>query len=237
LICPSAALVIIGQELLSGKVKDENVGYLTEQLYALGVEVKRVLFVSDHAQDIVEALRWVVDRHDYVFTTGGMGPTHDDVTIAAVSEALNRPLVHSPNLEALLERLYNVPPGPERTRLCCIPEGSELIYPENARFPQLIVGNVYLFPGVPSIVRKKFSALAERFRSEPIYSERLDLDRSELEIVMPLNAVVEAFADVRIGSYPQYFEGKESVYLTLDGTQQERVLDALSMLKRLLKVQ
>lgn len=236
MICPTAALVIIGQELLSGKVKDENVGYLTEQLYALGVEVKRVIFVSDDARDIVEALRWVADRHNYVFTTGGMGPTHDDVTVAAVSEALNRPLVHSPNLEALLERLYDIPPGPERNRLCCIPEGSELIYPENARFPQLIVGNVYLFPGVPSIVRKKFSALAERFRSEPIYSERLDLDRSELEIVLSLNAVVEAFADVRIGSYPQYFEGKESVYLTLDGTQRERVLDALSMLKRLLKV-
>lgn len=234
MVCPSAALVIIGQELLSGKVKDENVGYLTEQLYGLGVEVKRVLFVRDDAQDIVEALRWVVDRHDYVFTTGGMGPTHDDVTVAAVSEALDRPMVHSPSLESLLEKLYNVPPGPERTRLCLIPEGSELIYPENARFPQLIVGNVFLFPGVPSIVRKKFTAIAERFRSEPIYTERLDLDRGELEILLPLTAVVEAFADVRIGSYPQYFEGKESVYLTFDGTQQERVRDALLMLKRLL---
>lgn len=237
MICPSAALVIIGQELLSGKVKDENVGYLTEQLYALGVEVKRVLFVPDDSQDIVEALRWVVDRYNYVFTTGGMGPTHDDVTIAAVSEALNRPMVHSPSLELLLEKLYNVPPGPERSRLCCIPEGAELIYPEDARFPQLVVGNVFLFPGVPSIVRKKFPALAERFRSQPIFSERLDLDRSEMEIVLPLNAVVEAFPDVRFGSYPQYLEGKETVYLTLDGTQQERVLDALSMLKRLLGVQ
>jgi len=233
LICPSAALVIIGQELLSGKVKDENVSYLTEQLYALGVEVKRVLFVRDDAGDIVEALRWVVDRHDYVFTTGGMGPTHDDVTIAAVSQALGRPMVHSPSLERLLESLYNVPAGLERMRLSQIPEGSELYYPEGARFPQLIVGNVFLFPGVPSIVRKKFSAIAERFRSEPIYTERLDLDRSELEILMPLTAVVEAFADVRIGSYPQYSEGKESVQLTFDGTQQERVQDALKMLKKL----
>ncbi|MBN9420258.1 MAG: competence/damage-inducible protein A [Candidatus Eremiobacteraeota bacterium] len=231
---PRAALVIIGQELLSGKVKDENVGYLTEQLWALGVEVKRVLFVPDDSQDIVEALRWVVDRHDYVFTTGGMGPTHDDVTVAAVSEALGRPMVHSPSLESLLERLYGVPAGPERTRLCHIPEGAELVYPEDARFPQLIVGNVFLFPGVPSIVRKKFSAIAERFRAEPIYSERLDLDRSEMEIVMPLNAVVESFADVRFGSYPQYSEGKETVYLTLDGTQQERVQDALKLLKKLL---
>jgi molybdenum cofactor synthesis domain-containing protein len=234
--CPSAALVIIGQELLSGKVKDENVGYLSEQLYGLGVEVKRVLFVPDEIQDIVEALRWVVDRHDYVFTTGGMGPTHDDVTIAAVSQALERPLVHSPSLENLLERLYNVPAGPERTRLCRIPEGSELVYPEGAKFPQLIVGNIYLFPGVPSIVRKKFSVLAERFRSEPIFSEKLELQKTELEILLPLTAVVEAFADVRIGSYPQYSDGKETVHLTLDGTQQERVLDALSMLKRLLNV-
>lgn len=98
---------------------------------AWGVEVQ-VLFVRDDAQDIVEALRWVVDRHDYVFTTGGDGADSRRCHCRGRVEA-DRPMVHSPSLESLLEKLYNVPPGPERTRLCLIPEGSELIYPENAR--------------------------------------------------------------------------------------------------------
>ncbi|MBT9587705.1 competence/damage-inducible protein A [bacterium] len=234
--CPTAALVIIGQELLSGKVKDENVGYLTQQLYALGVEVKRVLFVCDDEGDIVEALRWVVDRHDHVFTTGGMGPTHDDVTVAAVAQALDRRLVHSPSLERLLETLYGLQSGPERFRLSRIPEGAELFYPEGARYPQLIVGNVFLFPGVPAIVRSKFEALADRFRGTPIFTEFLDLDRTELEILAPLTAVVETYPRVRFGSYPRYEGGKETVRLTLDATDEAHVREALELLQRLLKV-
>jgi molybdenum cofactor synthesis domain-containing protein len=234
--CPTAALVIIGQELLSGKVKDENVGFLTQQLYALGVEVKRVLFVCDDARDIVEALHWVVDRHNHVFTTGGMGPTHDDVTVAAVAEALGRQLVHSPSLERLLETLYGLPAGPERFRLSRIPEGSELFYPEGARYPQLIVGNVFLFPGVPAIVRSKFQALSDRFRSDPIFTEILDLERSELEVLAPLTAAVESYPRVRFGSYPRYEQGKETVRLTLDATDQGQIEEALGLLKRLLKV-
>jgi len=232
--CPTAALVIIGQELLSGKVKDENVGFLAEQLYALGVEVKRVLFVADCEPDIVEALLWVVDRHDYIFTTGGMGPTHDDVTVAAVAQALQRPLTHSPSLERLLERLYDLQPGPERARLSRVPEGSELYYPEGARYPQLIVGNVFLFPGVPAIVRSKFKALAERFKAKPIYTEYLDLERSELEVLAQLNAAVESYPRVRFGSYPRYHEGKESVRLTLDATDPALIEEARDLLKRLL---
>lgn len=232
----TAALVIIGQELLSGKVKDENVGFLTEQLFALGVDVKRVLFVADDEAEIVEALRWVVDRHDHVFTTGGLGPTHDDVTLAAVAQALNRPLIHSPSLEKLLESLYGLEEGLERTRLSRIPEGSELFYPEGSRFPQLKVGNVYLFPGVPAIVRSKFAALTDRFRTDPIFSEVLDLSRTELEIVHQLTAAVEAFPDVRFGSYPQYNEGRETVRLTLDGKDGANVQQALALLKKLLQV-
>lgn len=234
--CPTAALVIIGQELLSGKVKDENVGFLTEQLFKLGVDVRRVLFVSDDEDEIVEAVRWVAGRHDHIFTTGGMGPTHDDVTIAAVARALGRQMVHSPSLERLLESLYGLQEGLERSRLSRIPEGSELFYPEGARYPQLIVGNVFLFPGVPAIVRTKFKALADRFRSRPIFTEVLDLERSELEVLAPLTAAVETYPQVRFGSYPSYQDGKESVRLTLDATDQAQIGQALELLKRLLQV-
>lgn len=231
---PTAALVIIGQELLSGKVVDQNVAFLTSSLYALGVEVRRVLFVTDRSEDIVEAVSWVQPRHDYIFTTGGMGPTHDDVTLAAVAEALGRPLVHSPSLERLLETIYGLEPGPERVRLSRIPEGAELFYPEGGRFPQLKVDNVYLFPGVPSIVRSKFAAIADRFRSEPIFSEVLRIERSELEIVHLLNAAVEAHPLVSVGSYPQYDEGQERVLLTLDSRDQGELSRAVGTLRRLL---
>lgn len=231
---PSAALVIIGQELLSGKVADQNVSFLASSLFGLGVEVRRVLFVADRAEDIVEALSWVQPRHDYIFTTGGMGPTHDDVTLAAVAKALGRALVHSPSLEHLLETLYGLQAGPERTRLSRIPEGAELFYPEGGRFPQLKVENVYLFPGVPAIVRSKFQAIADRFRSDPIYSEVMELERSELEIVHLLDAAVEAHPRVSVGSYPQYEEGKERVILTLDSRDRGELTRALDTLRRLL---
>lgn len=234
--CPTAALVIIGQELLSGKVQDQNLGYLAGRLFGLGVEVKRVLFVTDATDDIVEALRWVYPRHDYVLTTGGMGPTHDDVTVAAVSQALERPMVHSPNLEKLLQSLYGLEAGPELTRMACIPEGSELFYPEGHRFPQLKVGNVYLFPGVPAIVRRKFEAIAEHFQGPAIHSAALELDRPEMEIVNPLNLVVEAFPEVRFGSYPLYHEGRESVRITLDSTRESKLAEALALLERLVNI-
>ncbi len=132
--------------------------------------------------------------------------------------------------------MYGLEQGPERIRLSRIPEGAELFYPEGARYPQLIVGNVFLFPGVPSIVRSKFEALADRFRSQPIFTEALDLDRSELEILAPLTAVVESYPRVRLGSYPHYHEGKETVRLTLDATDRDQLSQALDLLKRLLKV-
>lgn len=234
---PTAALLIIGQELLSGKVEDENAAFLTRSLYELGVEVRRVVFVADDADDIVEALQWLVGRHDHVFTTGGLGPTHDDVTLAAVARALERPLVHSPSLERLLEALYGLQEGPERMRLSRIPEGAELFYPEGGRYPQLRVENIYLFPGVPSILRSKFAAISQRFESEPIHSRSIDLERSELEVVVPLTAAVEAFPDLRFGSYPSYDQGKERVRLTLDGKDQDRVEAALVLLKKLLFVE
>lgn len=233
---PTAALVIVGQELLSGKVQDENIGFLTRELFRLGVEVKRILLVADVEEEIVEAVRWVYQRHDVVFTTGGLGPTHDDVTMTAVATALDRQMVHSVGLERLLETKYGLAEGPERMRLSRIPEGSELFYPETGRFPQLKVGNVYLFPGVPSLVRTKFAAIADRFQSDPIHSEAIDLERTELEIVGPLSAAVEAYPAVRFGSYPRYEKGQESVKLTLDSSDRDTLNEALALLKRLLGV-
>lgn len=230
----TAALVIVGQELLSGKVQDENIHFLTRELFALGVETRRVSIVRDAVDEIAEAVASASAAHDLVFTTGGLGPTHDDVTVLAVAQALGRKLVHSNSLEKLLRLSYGVGEGPELLRLSRIPEGSELYHPEGATYPQLQVGNVYLFPGVPELVRRKFSLLSERFRSDPIHSAVIQLNCPELSVVDALNLAVEQCPAVTFGSYPTYGPEGEHVKLTLDCADASELKRAHELLLELL---
>ena len=225
---PTAVLLIIGNELLSGKVRDENVPFLTSELYRLGVEVSAVHFLPDELEVLVEAIAAASSRATYVLTTGGLGPTHDDVTLMAVARALGRAFVHSPSLENLLEKLYGMEEGPQRTRFATIPEGTEFIHPEGAHYPQIVIGNVYLFPGVPEVTRRKFRLIEDRFQGAAIVSRKLELSCCELEIVHALNRVVEAHPEVKIGSYPHWHEGKESVTLTFDSRSSAAVEQAVA---------
>ena len=223
-------MIVIGNEILSGKVRDENVPFLARRLFELGVEVCAVHFLPDEHGVLVAAIRQASTEVDYVFTTGGLGPTHDDVTLKAVAEAMGRSFVYSPALEALLDKLYGMPCGPERSCLATIPEGAELIYPQGCSYPQLVVGNVYLFPGVPEVARRKFDLIAQRFQTSPIVSKQLCLNRPEIEIVNILNRVVKDFPRVKIGSYPKSVEKNETVTLTLDSRHGQDVEDALARL-------
>ena len=197
---PTAILLIIGNELLSGKVRDENVPFLARRLFELGVEVSAAHFVPDDLETLVSAIRTASQQATYVLTTGGLGPTHDDITIQAVAQALERKFVHSGSLESLLEKLYGLPEGPQRTRFSTIPEGTEFIHPEGAHYPQMVVGNVYLFPGVPEVARRKFDLIADRFETTRIVSKQLKIEQRELDIVNVLNGVVADFPYVKIGS-------------------------------------
>lgn len=228
---PTAIIIVIGNEILSGKVRDENVPFLARRLYELGVEVASVHFLPDEHEVLVSGIRHASQTATYVFTTGGLGPTHDDITVKSVAEAMGRGFVHSPSLESLLEKLYGLPPGPQRTHFATIPEGTEFIHPEGAHYPQAVVGNVYLFPGVPEVTRKKFELIADRFRAATIKSLELNLERSELEIVDVLNRVVAAFPRVKIGSYPHYHTGKETVTLTFDSRFHEEVEAAYARMR------
>jgi molybdenum cofactor synthesis domain-containing protein len=228
----TACLVVIGNELLSGKVTDVNVPFLTKRLFALGIEVLSVHILPDHHQSLVAAVRDCSAKADYVFTTGGLGPTHDDVTLKAVAEAMNRKFVHSPSLEALLEKLYNLPQGPQRTYFATIPEGAELIHPPESDYPQMVVGNVYLFPGVPEVVRKKFELIVDRFVSCPIFTAELVVAQSELSIVGILNRIVYGCPDVKIGSYPGHDNGAENVRLTFDSRNEQSLKTAVEMARK-----
>ncbi|MBI3925273.1 MAG: competence/damage-inducible protein A [Armatimonadetes bacterium] len=229
---PTAALVIIGNEILSGKTRDQNTPFLTARLFDLGVEVREIRVVPDELEVISRTVRRLAAGHDYVLTSGGIGPTHDDLTIPAVAQAMDRKVVRSPALEHLLKRYFG---ADELTiaqgRLAEIPEGAELIYPEGSNYPQVVVGNVYMFPGIPDLLRKKFDQVAEFFRSQPFLRERLDLPGLETDIAAILNQAVEAFPAVRFGSYPYEQRGQWRVELVLECRSAEPLAESVEFLR------
>src|SRR5512137_2487004 len=145
----TAGILIIGSEVLSGKVTDENSPYLVRELRGLGVDVRRIVTIPDEIRVIVEVVRDMARNHDLVFTTGGVGPTHDDVTIAAIAQAFNRRLVRHPLLEEALRRHYANGITAAQLRMAEVPEGSRLLGAEDFHLPIVACENVFIFPGIP----------------------------------------------------------------------------------------
>jgi molybdenum cofactor synthesis domain-containing protein len=226
----SAAILIIGNEVLSGKVADQNGPYLTRELRALGVDVRRISIIPDEAPTIAEEVRRLAGAYDLVFTTGGVGPTHDDVTMAAVAEAFARPLVRHPALEAILRQHFGVDITPAELRMAEIPGGGRLIGEGNLAFPVVAVQNVYIFPGIPETVRRKFARIREQFRDRPFVLRRVFLRCEEGEIAEELRAVLDRFPDLQLGSYPIVDEADHTVLLTLESLVGDEVERALGFL-------
>lgn len=226
----SAAILIIGNEVLSGKVADQNGPYLTRELRALGVDVRRISIIPDEVPTIAEEVRRLAGAHDLVFTTGGVGPTHDDVTMAAVAEAFARPLVRHPALEAILRQHFGVDVTPAELRMAEIPEGGRLVGEGNLAFPVVAVQNVYIFPGIPETVRRKFARIREQFRDRPFILRRVFLRCEEGEIAEELRAVLDQFPALQLGSYPIVGEADHTVLLTLESLAGDEVERALGFL-------
>ena len=226
----SAAILIIGNEVLSGKVADQNGPYLTRELRALGVDVRRISIIPDEVPMIAEEVRRLAGACDLVFTTGGVGPTHDDVTMAAVAEAFARPLVRHPALEAILRQHFGVDITPAELRMAEIPEGGRLVGEGNLAFPVVAVQNVYIFPGIPETVRRKFARIREQFRDRPFVLRRVFLRCEEGEIAEELRAVLDRFPDLQLGSYPIVGEADHTVLLTLESLAGDQVERALGFL-------
>ncbi|MEW6281927.1 MAG: competence/damage-inducible protein A [Candidatus Eremiobacterota bacterium] len=232
----TAGLVIVGNELLTGKTADENTPYLTRRLWELGVEVRRVELVPDELDEIARAVRQASQGFELVFTSGGIGPTHDDLTVPGIARALDRDLVAYPELEALIAAYYRVERlTPVQARMARVPAGSRLVYPPDGRFPQLVVENVYVLPGIPWLLRRKFEEVAHLFRREPFQRERLDLLAEEVEIAPVLNQAVERWGAVRFGSYPYLREGEWRVELTLESRSHADLSQALEFLRESLQ--
>ncbi|HEY7371495.1 MAG TPA: competence/damage-inducible protein A [Polyangia bacterium] len=234
---PTAAILLIGNEILSGKVEDENARFLTRELRALGVSLRRIEVVPDTAGEIADSVRALAARFDHVFTSGGVGPTHDDVTLAAVAEAFGMEIRRHPELEALLRAGYGEHLHERDLRMADIPSGARLEYgPGGARadartpWPVIVVRNVWVLPGVPPIFRRKFEAVRELFRAAPIHGRALFSRVGEGPIAAALDEAVAAFPEVEIGSYPHPEAQDYKVKITIDGRDAARVDGALAWL-------
>lgn len=214
---PTAALIVIGNEVLNGKVVDANTPVVIEELRKLGVSLRRIVVVQDEVETIAHEVRAAAASHDWVFTSGGLGPTHDDLTIDAVALAFDRKVVTSEILTSALENIRNGRDLEKLRRLARVPEGCEYFWGHGSeRWPTVYVSNTYIFPGVPAFFRARFGGLRDLLKARPFVTGSIYTTLNETELVEALDATVAAHPWVEIGSYPRFFEPDYKVRLTFD---------------------
>ncbi|HEV7261104.1 MAG TPA: competence/damage-inducible protein A [Bosea sp. (in: a-proteobacteria)] len=204
----TAAILVIGDEILSGRTKDKNIGYIAEYLTNIGIELREVRIVADVQEDIVAALNALRSRYGYVFTTGGIGPTHDDITADSVAAAFGVSIDHDPRAIAMLSERF--PPdqlNEARLRMARIPAGADLIANSVSKAPGFNIGNVYVMAGVPSIMQAMLDVVAPTLKTGvKILSDTVRAGLREGDIGTALAEVARAHPDVSIGSYPFFSE-------------------------------
>ncbi len=230
---PTAALVVVGNEVLSAKVQDENGPWAARRLRDLGVELLAIHTIPDRMDEIVEALERVRRRADWVFTSGGVGPTHDDVTVPAVARALGRPVIRSADLvervRAMHRRFHDGAEPPDAVlRMADVPEGTRLLGDD--AFPTLVAENVVMLPGVPRFFRLQFDAIAHLLVAPPFRLACVYVSSDEGGIAPLLDRVAREHPGVEIGSYPRFDEADHRVKLTLEAKDAARVAAALAAL-------
>ncbi len=205
----TAAVLVIGDEILSGRTKDKNIGFIAEYLTAIGIDLKEVRVVPDDEDEIVTALNALRKRYTYVFTTGGIGPTHDDITADSVAKAFGVSIDVDPRAVALFkERAPNMELNEARLRMARIPKGADLVENKVSTAPGFRLDNVIVMAGVPSIMQAMLDAVSGTLKTgTKMLSETIKADAREGEIGTPLGEIAKANPDVILGSYP-YFDGQ-----------------------------
>ena len=206
----TAAILVIGDEILSGRTKDKNIGYIAEYLTALGIDLSEVRVVPDIEDEIVAALNALRARYTYVFTTGGIGPTHDDITADAVAKAFGVPIGYDPRAVALMrERFAAHELNEARMRMTRIPEGADLVANKVSKAPGFWIGNVIVMAGVPTIMHAMLDEVAPKLKTGVrMLSESVRADLKEGDIGTELGEVAKQHPDVTIGSYPFFDEAR-----------------------------
>jgi molybdenum cofactor synthesis domain-containing protein len=205
----TAAILVIGDEILSGRTKDKNIGYIAEYLTNIGVDLREVRIVADEEAAIIEALNVLRERYTYVFTTGGIGPTHDDITADSVAKAFGVAIDVDPRARALLlTRIAEKDLNEARLRMARIPAGADLILNKVSAAPGFRIGNVHVFAGVPAIMQAMLDEVAPTLKTGArMQSQTMRADLREGDIGSELGAVAKAHPEVVIGSYP-FFDDK-----------------------------
>jgi molybdenum cofactor synthesis domain-containing protein len=226
---PTAAIIVIGDEVLSGKVEEQNARFLVRELRKLGVAVRRIDVIPDVPEEIAATVRLASARFDIVFTSGGIGPTHDDVTIAAIASAFSVPVVRNAELAAMIRAVSGDRFYERDLRMADVPAGADLLHGEgesHSRWPVVAYRNVYILPGVPSILQRKFAMIRDRFAAPPFFSRAVYSREGEGAIAHVLDKAAADFPSVAIGSYPHVDAIDHKVLITLDGRDEATVARA-----------
>jgi len=234
---PTAAVLVIGSEVLSAKIRDENGPWLARRLRDLGVDLRSISIVHDRMDDIVEAVNRERRRVDWLFTSGGVGPTHDDLTLAGVARALGRPLLRSVELEAALRAMHRRHYGNDdlplaALRMADVPQLTRLL--GDATFPTLVVENVVMLPGVPEFLRFQFDRVAGMLAASPFLLVSVYVGIGEDRLAPLLDRVALDHPAVEIGSYPRFDAADYRVRITFESKDAARVEAAVRALLDLL---
>jgi molybdenum cofactor synthesis domain-containing protein len=233
----TAAVLVIGDEILSGRTKDRNLGYIAEYLSRIGVDVREARVVPDIEEEIVPALNVLRARYDYVFTTGGIGPTHDDITADCVAKAFGVPIEEDPRIiEMMLQRYAPGELTPARRRMARVPQGGELVDNPVSKLPGFKIGNVIVMAGVPSVMQAMLDHAVTLIRTgSPMRVQTIEAGPiPEGRYADALAEIAKARANVIIGSYPSYADGKFKNQIVVRGKDEAEVAEARAAIEAML---
>jgi molybdenum cofactor synthesis domain-containing protein len=234
----TAGILVIGDEILSGRTKDKNIGFIAEYLTNIGIDLKEVRVVSDDEPEIIAALDALRGRYDYVFTTGGIGPTHDDITADAVAKAFGVAIDHHPDVVARFKERFGDDLNEARLRMARIPDGADLIQSATILAPGFKIGNVIVMAGVPSIMQAMMDIVSPKLKAGVrMLSDTVRADAREGDIGGPLRDIAKAHPDAIIGSYPFLDDAQTpNVNLVVRSRDQGKLDAAMAAVKEMLVV-
>ena len=232
-----AAVIIIGNEILSGRTQDVNVMIISKWLNELGVTLEEVRIIPDVENSIIETINGVRKKFSYVFTTGGIGPTHDDITSKSIAKTFNLSYGNHKKAYEILEKYYNKGEfNAGRKKMAMLPDKALLIFNPSSGAPGFIVENVYCLPGVPSILKSMVRGLKNKIKGgKKILSETISVNTVESEIAKPLEDVQNNFSNVEIGSYPFFRSGKIGVSIVMRSTEKNQLKDCAKQIQNFIQ--
>jgi molybdenum cofactor synthesis domain-containing protein len=236
---PTAALIVIGNEILSGRTQDQNVAFIAQKLNDLGIVLSEVSIIPDIEGKIIQIVQLFSKNYSYVFTTGGIGPTHDDITVESVAKAFHVPLELNKSIVKILEDQCNSVGqtiNEARLKMALIPKGAKLIPNSVTHVPGFSLENVYVFAGIPSIMRAMFEEVVPLLKhGSPIKSQTLQCYASEGDLAAGLTQIQQNYPQVDIGSYPVSSNGIHSVSIVVRGTDEISIASAVHEVANLMR--